>query len=167
MAQINRRPSAVRRAAIVDQPQTFEPQQQLPPQMELEEMMGSFGPEGPPASFDPTTFKPSPDWKPKEVTWEPPKEEHPYLPGESYADFTVRMDKVFGRGPMDEPEPGDPDYNPAASLGMWGKMGARERLRGVERTASGVPMSSGVRVPDKPGVGKVYKSGTGAFYGTF
>ena len=36
MAQINRRPAAVRRAAIVDAPDTFAPQQQQPPQQALQ-----------------------------------------------------------------------------------------------------------------------------------
>ena len=146
MAQINRRPSAVRRAAIVDQPQTFEPQQQqMPPQMQLEDMMDSFGPEGPPASFDPTTFEPSPDWKPKEATWEPPKEEHPYLPGEDYFAFTKRMDKVLGRGFGDVPKPGDPDFTPTI-IDMWAKMPAKDRFRGEAMTASGVPLTSGINL---------------------
>ena len=166
MAQINRRPSAVRRAAIVDQPQTFEPQQQMPPQMQLEDMMDSFGPEGPPASFDPTTFKPSADYKPKTATWEPEKEEHPYLPGEDYFAFTKRMDKVFGRGFGDVPEPGDPDFTPTM-IDMWAKMPAKDRFRHTAKTESGVPMTSGIIVPEKPAVGKVYKGAHGGFYGTF
>ena len=50
MAQINRRPAAVRRAAIVDAPDTFAPQQQQP-QFNMNEEM-PFGPD-PSFGFDP------------------------------------------------------------------------------------------------------------------
>lgn len=161
---INRTTTSVRRG--IEVPDAFTPQQQMPPQMQLEDMLASFGPEGPPASFDPTKFTPSASYKPKTATWTPPKEEHPYLPGEDYFAFTRRMDKVLKRPVGAVPKPGDPDFTPTM-IDMWAKMPAKDRFRHTAKTESGVPLTSGIIVPKKPAVGKVYKSGTGAFYGTF
>ena len=136
---INRTTTSVRRG--IEVPDAFTPQQQMQPQMQLEDMLALFGPEGPPASFDPTTFTPSADYTPKTATWTPPKEEHPYLPGEDYFAFTRRMDKVLGRGPMDVPKPGDPDFTPTM-IDMWAKLPGKDRFRGKAMTTSGIKLDA-------------------------
>lgn len=69
MAQINRRPAAVRRAAIVDAPDTFAPQQQQPPQQQQFnmdfEMPSMPGMGGPPTHAGAMT--PDPFAKPAEI----------------------------------------------------------------------------------------------------
>jgi hypothetical protein len=157
MARINRRPSANRRSAIVGKAAPAAPPFQVgghmdPDAWKYDPATGGYhdlpdwmapgkGPDFAPGTEPPMGHPPSFAPDPEPFTPEP-AEKYPYLPGEDYFAFTRRMDKVLGRGAMDVPKPGDPDFTPTM-IDMWAKLPEEDRFRG----SAGA--DSGIMVPDR------------------